>query len=64
MAASLLPMTSSTSKLRRGVILAIVGESGCGKSTFARIVAGLDTPTAGRISFGGKLLAEAGKRQP
>jgi peptide/nickel transport system ATP-binding protein len=43
----------------RGVILAIVGESGCGKSTFARIVAGLDTPTRGRITFGGKLLAEA-----
>jgi peptide/nickel transport system ATP-binding protein len=46
----------------KGVILAIVGESGCGKSTFARIVAGLDTPTGGRITFGGKLLAEEGRR--
>ena len=44
----------------KGEILAIVGESGCGKSTLARIVAGLDQPTAGKITFGGKLLAGAG----
>jgi peptide/nickel transport system ATP-binding protein len=44
----------------KGEILAIVGESGCGKSTFARIVAGLDTPTAGRITFGGSLLSAPG----
>jgi peptide/nickel transport system ATP-binding protein len=32
-------------------ILAIVGESGCGKSTFAKILMGLETATAGRVSL-------------
>ena len=44
----------------KGEILAIVGESGCGKSTFARIVAGLDAATVGSIFFGGQLIAGDG----
>jgi len=32
----------------------IVGPSGCGKSTLLRIVAGLETPTSGRVQFEGK----------
>jgi len=36
---------------RRGETLAIVGESGCGKSTFARIVMGLTPATSGSIRF-------------
>ena len=32
-----------------GETLAIVGESGCGKSTFAKVLMGLETATAGRI---------------
>ena len=32
--------------------LAIVGESGCGKSTFARVLAGLETATAGTAMLG------------
>ena len=34
--------------------LCIVGPSGCGKSTLLNIIAGFLTPTAGRISIGGK----------
>jgi sulfonate transport system ATP-binding protein len=35
-----------------GQSVAIVGRSGCGKSTLLRLIAGLETPTAGTISFG------------
>jgi peptide/nickel transport system ATP-binding protein len=36
-----------------GSTLSLVGESGCGKSTVARLVAGLDQPTRGSIDFAG-----------
>ena len=34
---------------KRGHVLAIVGESGSGKSTFAKVLAGLDAATSGRL---------------
>src|SRR6218665_3196382 len=34
-----------------GTAFSLVGESGCGKPTLARMVAGLDRPTAGAIVF-------------
>ena len=37
----------------RGKTLALVGESGCGKSTVARLLVGLYPPTAGKVSFDG-----------
>jgi peptide/nickel transport system ATP-binding protein len=43
--------------VRRGRTLAIVGESGCGKSTFARTLMGLETASAGSIRFDGVELA-------
>src|SRR5262245_46252824 len=37
-----------------GEFLVLVGPSGCGKSTALRMVAGLETPTRGRIVIGGR----------
>jgi multiple sugar transport system ATP-binding protein len=37
-----------------GEFLVLVGPSGCGKSTTLRMVAGLELPTSGRISIGGR----------
>ncbi len=41
-------------KVRRGEFMAIVGASGSGKSTLMNILAGLDTPSAGRCFVGGE----------
>jgi sulfonate transport system ATP-binding protein len=40
-----------------GEIVAILGGSGCGKTTLLRLVAGLDEPTSGTISVGGQAIA-------
>ena len=40
-----------------GEMLVIVGASGCGKSTLLRLVAGLDSPTSGRIVLDGRDVA-------
>src|SRR3954454_16193727 len=39
--------------LQRGEIHALLGENGAGKSTFAKILAGVHTPTRGTIALGG-----------
>ncbi len=41
-------------EIGRGRTLALVGESGCGKSTVARLLVGLYAPTRGRVVFDGQ----------
>ncbi len=51
--------------VRPGETLGIIGESGCGKSTLARLIAGLEQPSAGSVTFEGvdvATFARPGKR--
>ncbi|MFZ3224693.1 MAG: ABC transporter ATP-binding protein, partial [Xanthobacteraceae bacterium] len=40
--------------LHKGEFFAVVGPSGCGKSTFLEVLAGLQQPTAGTVTFEGR----------
>jgi peptide/nickel transport system ATP-binding protein len=45
-------------RAREGETVAIVGESGCGKSTFAKVLMGLETATNGEVRLGGVDIGE------
>jgi peptide/nickel transport system ATP-binding protein len=48
--------------IRRGETFSLVGESGCGKSTVARLIVGLYEPSRGEILFQGTDLAKLRRR--
>lgn len=45
-----------------GEVMVLLGPTSCGKSTILRLIAGLETPTAGQILFGGKPMDEVDSR--
>ncbi|MDD9984625.1 MAG: ABC transporter ATP-binding protein [Gammaproteobacteria bacterium] len=50
-------------RIHRGQILALVGESGCGKTTLGRAVLRLVEPTGGRVHFDGRDLTGLTRRE-
>jgi putative ABC transport system ATP-binding protein len=49
-------------EVARGEFLALMGPSGSGKTTLLNLIGGLDTPTSGRVTVGGRELTRASAR--
>jgi putative ABC transport system ATP-binding protein len=52
-----------TLEVEPGTSLAITGPSGCGKSTLLGLIAGLEPPTTGRVSIGGREISRLPERE-
>ena len=53
-APSVVPVKDITIEVKDGEFLTLLGPSGCGKSTLLRLIAGLEQPTQGKVTIGGK----------
>lgn len=47
----------------KGQTLVVIGESGCGKTVLLKLIIGLLRPTAGRVTFDGRVLTELNDRE-
>lgn len=59
---SVTALDNVTLTVHDGEFLVLVGPSGCGKTTCLRIIAGLDSPTCGRVIIGGRDVTDASPR--
>ncbi len=53
-------LTNFNLEVQSGSMLAVLGSSGSGKTTLLRVLAGFIRPSAGRITFGNKVIVDSG----